>query len=96
MRHPLGRTLTVFRAAVATALVGGALLLAAIATASMRFAECGPRRLDAATSQCRLGLQLLLGAYAVLGLALVLGAISLSLLWRARRRWRRTRPGGPR
>lgn len=93
MRHPLGRTLAVFRAAVVAALVGGALLLAAIAIASMRFAACGPSRLDAAAQQCRIGLQLLLAAYGVLGLALVLGAISLTLLWRARRQWRRTRPG---
>ncbi len=93
MRHPLGRMLAVFRAAVATALAGGVLLLVAIATATTRFAACGPSRLDAVAPQCRLGLQLLLGAYGVLGLALVLGAISLSLLWRARRRCRRTRPG---
>lgn len=91
MAHALGGTLAVFRAAVAGAVVGAALLLAAIATASMRFPRCGPSRLDAADADCRVGLQLLMGAYGVLGIALVLGAISLSLLWRTRRRLRAAR-----
>ena len=95
MAHALSRTLAVFRAAVAAAVVGGVLLSAAIATASMRFARCGPSRLDAADVDCRVGLQLLMAAYGVLGIALVLGAISLSLLWRTRRRLRAARGRRP-
>ena len=89
MRHPLQPTLLLFRLAGIAALAGGALLVAAVAIASARFAACGPSRLDALDAQCRLGLQLLMGAYGVLGIALVLGAASLTLLWRARRRRRR-------
>lgn len=86
MRNPLRPTLVLFRLAVATALLGGVLLAAAIAIASARFAACGPSRLDAIEAQCRLGLQVLVVAYGVLGVALLLGAASLSLLWRVRRR----------
>lgn len=80
---------------VAVAAVGAALLLAAVAIASARFATCGASRLDAADGYCRLGLQVLMAAHAVLGTALVLGALSLTMLWRARRRLRRMR-GHPR
>lgn len=89
MRHPLQPTIVLFRMALAAALVGGALLVAAIGIASARFAACGPSRLDAVEAACRLGLQLLMAAYGVLGMALVLGAASLTLLWRARRTRRR-------
>ncbi len=95
MAHVLSRTLGVFRMAVAAAIVGAALLLAAVATASMRFGACGPSRLGAADPYCRLGLQLLMAAYGVLAVALVLGAVSLTLLWRTRRRLRRMRRPEP-
>lgn len=91
MHHPLARTLSAFRIALAAALVGGALLAAAVAVASSRFDACGASRLDAADPHCRLGLQLLIAAYGVLGVALVAGAVSLTLLWRARRRLRAPR-----
>ncbi|TCZ83925.1 hypothetical protein [Lysobacter sp. N42] len=83
--HPLGPTLRWFRAAVVSGLLGLAMLLGAVAVASARFATCGPSRIAAARAHCRLGMQLLAGAHGLLALALVLGAISLSLLWRARR-----------
>lgn len=88
MHHPLSATWRVFRAAVLAGAVGLALLAAAVAVAGSRFDACGASRLDAVDAACRLGAQLLLGAYAALALALVLGAVSLSLLWRVRRRHR--------
>lgn len=91
--HPLHATLRWFRAAVAAGAVGVALLLGAVVTATARFAECGPSRFDAAQSQCRSGVHLLMAAYGALAVALVLGAVSLSLLWRVRRRIRQARGG---
>lgn len=85
MPERLRRVVSVFRAALACGLLGLVLLAMAIATAWLRLAECGPSRLDALEAACRLGAQMLVGAYAVLGVALVLGALSLSLLWRFRR-----------
>lgn len=90
-RHPLQATLRWFRAAVGAGALGLAMLLGAVAVASSRFPACGPSRLDAARAHCRAGMHLLLGAYGLLGLALVLGAVSLSLLWRVRRRIREAR-----
>lgn len=89
MRHPLSATWQVFRIALATGAAGLALLAAAVVVAGMRFDACGASRPDAADAACRLGAQLLLGAYAILAVALVLGAASLTLLWRVRRRHRR-------
>lgn len=90
MRHPLAATWRVFQAALATGAVGLALLAAAVGVAGTRFDACGASRLDAVEAACRFGAQLLLGAYAMLGVALVLGAASLSLLWRVRRGHRRS------
>jgi hypothetical protein len=89
MRHPLAGTLRIFQAALATGAAGLALLGAAVVVAGTRFDACGASRLDATEAACRFGAQLLLGAYAMLAVALVLGAVSLSLLWRVRRRHRR-------
>ena len=69
--------------------VGLAVLATAIVVASVRFRRCGPSSLDAADAACRLGAQLLAGAYGLLSVSLVLGAASLSLLWHLRRRRRR-------
>lgn len=77
--------MALFRAAAGAGLVGFALLGLAIATASIRFQQCGPSRLHAVEPACRTGAKLLLGAYGLLSIALVLGAVSLTLLWRARR-----------
>lgn len=84
--------LRAFRLAIIAALAGFSLLAAAILVAGARYGDCGPSTLQASLETCRLGARLLLGAYAVLSVALVLGATSLSLLWRDRRRHRR--PGG--
>lgn len=89
MQHPLSTTWRFFLAAVLAGAVGLALLAAAVGIAGTRFDACGASRLDAADAACRLGAQLLLGAYGALAVALVLGATSLSLLWRVRRRHRR-------
>lgn len=95
MAHALTPTLRAFRAALAAAVFGAVLLLGAIGIASLRYQACGPSRLDAVEVQCRLGLQLLMGAYGVLAIALVLGAVSLTLLWRTRRRLRDRRERAP-
>jgi hypothetical protein len=83
--------LRLFRATLAIGGMGLALLALAIAIASARYAHCGPSALDAADASCRLGLQVLTGAYVLLSLSLVLGAGCLTLLWRMRRD--RRRPG---
>lgn len=83
--------LTAFRIAAVFGLSGLALLAAAIAVAWMRYDGCGPSALDAAEAACRTGTQLLMVAYAVLSVALVAGATSLTLLWRLRRRRREGR-----
>ena len=85
----LRRVLGLFRLAALAGLVGLLLLGIAIATASLRFGACGPSAMDAVDSACRTGARLLMAAYAVLSLALVLGATSLTLLWRRRRDRRR-------
>lgn len=85
MPHRLRPVLAVFRAALASGALGLLMLAAAIATAWLRYEACGPSRLAAAEAACRTGVQLLFAAYVVLGIALVLGAISLTLLWRVRR-----------
>ena len=91
MPQPLRATLRWFRGAVVAGSLGGALLVGAVALAGARYAECGPSRFDAAMAQCRVGMYVLATAYALLVVALVLGAVSLSLLWRVRRRLRDTR-----
>ncbi|HEY4582620.1 MAG TPA: hypothetical protein VIG88_07135 [Lysobacter sp.] len=80
--------LVTFRAAVVAGALGLLLLAAAVGVAAARFDACGPSALDAADAACRHGLQLLVAAYVVLSAALVLGAASLTLLWRERRRHR--------
>lgn len=80
-----------FRLALFAGVAGFALLAAAIVAAGARYDECGPSTLQALVAACRLGARLLLAAYAVLSVALVLGAGSLSLLWRDRRRRRARR-----
>lgn len=92
--HPLQPTLRWFRVAVGTGLIGLVLLLGAMGVAFTRYASCGPSRFDAPELACRVGVHLLMAAYAVLGVALVLGAISLTLLWRVRRRIREARRRG--
>ena len=77
--------LRVFRSAVAAGIVGLALLAAAVATASLRYDRCGASTLAAAEPACRTGARLLFGAYGLLSIALVLGAVALTLLWQARR-----------
>ncbi len=72
-------------ATLAAGLGGLATLAIAIVLASLRFERCGPSRLDATQAACRLGAQVLAGAYVLLAIALVLGAATLTLLWRLRR-----------
>ncbi len=86
MHRALASTLRLLRLAVALGLVGLCTLAAAIATASMRFGVCGPSSLDSADAYCRAGMQWLVVAYALLALALVLGAACLTRIWRLRRR----------
>ena len=74
---------------LAVGVIGLATLVIAIAIASLRFHRCGPSSLDAVDATCRLGAQVLAGAYALLSVSLVLGAASLTLLWRLRRSRRR-------
>jgi len=83
--HRLRHVVATLRAAVLFGLAGIAMLAAAISTASLRYAHCGPSDLAAVAPACRTGVRLLFGAYALLGVALVLGAASLALLWRDRR-----------
>lgn len=85
----LRRVVVTFWVAVAFGAVGLLVLVAAIATASLQFGHCGPSALDAVATGCRVGARLLLVAYAMLSIALVLGAASLTLLWRERRERRR-------
>jgi hypothetical protein len=73
---------------LAIGVAGLVVLAVAVLVASLRFARCGPSYLEAAESACRLGAQLLTGAYVLLSVSLVLGAASLTLLWRMRRRQR--------
>lgn len=82
-----------FWVAAAFGAVGLLVLTAAIATASLGYGRCGPSTLDAIDAGCRVGARLLLVAYGLLSIALVLGAASLTLLWRERRQRRRRRPG---
>ena len=89
--HPLRATLRWFRGAVVAGGLGGALLVAAVALAGARYAGCGPSRFDAVQAQCRVAVYVLATAYGLLVLALVLGAVSLSLLWGVRRRLREVR-----
>ena len=74
---------------LAVGVAGLVTLGVAIAIASLRYAHCGPSRIDATDAACRLGAQVLLGAYVLLSVSLVLGAASLTLLWRLRRSRRR-------
>lgn len=83
--RPLHLLLRLFWSTMAAGAAGFATLVAAIAVASLRFARCGASSLHATATACRLGAQLLAGAYVVLSVALVLGAASLTLLWRLRR-----------
>ena len=92
MLHRLRPVLLTFRLAVVAGGLGLLLLAAAVIVAAARFDGCGPSALDAIEPACRHGLQLLVAAYAVLSAALVLGATSLTLLWRDRRRRRRAAP----
>jgi hypothetical protein len=78
--------LRAFRAMLAFGVAGLATLAAAIAVAWSRYSHCGPSSADASDAARRLGAHLLAGAYALLSVSLVLGALSLTLLWRARRR----------
>ena len=89
MLHRLRPVLATFRLAVVAGGLGLLLLAAAVIVAAARFGACGPSALDAVEPGCRHGLQLLIAAYVVLSVALVLGATSLTLLWRDRRRRRR-------
>ena len=81
----LRRVLRTFRFAALFGAVGLVVLGIAIVTAALRYDDCGPSAMDAATTACRAGAYLLMAAYGLLSVALVLGAISLSLLWRLRR-----------
>jgi hypothetical protein len=83
---PLRGLLHAFRAMLGFGVAGLATLAAAIAVAWSRYRACGPSSADAVDAACRLGAHLLVGAYALLSVSLVLGALSLTLLWRARRR----------
>jgi hypothetical protein len=87
----LHRLLRLFWTTLAVGVMGLAGLAVAIAVASLRYTRCGPSSLDAADAACRVGAQLLTGAYLLLSLALVLGATSLTLLWRLRRQRGRRR-----
>lgn len=89
MPDQLKHVLAVFRAALAVGALGLAMLAVAIAVAWLRYGSCGPSDLGAAEAACRIGMQLLLAAYVLLGFALLLGATSLTLLWRLRREARR-------
>lgn len=90
MSHRTLRTLLrLFRAALAAGAAGFGALVAAIVVASLRYRRCGPSSLDALDGACRLGAQLVSGAYVLLSIALVLGAACLTLLWRIRRERRR-------
>jgi hypothetical protein len=66
------------------AVAGCVMLVSAVATASLRFGECGSSHLGASDPYCRVGARLLLMSYGVLSLALVLATIALWL--RARRK----------
>ena len=85
----LRRVVVTFWIAAGFGAVGLLVLVAAISTASLQYGHCGPSALDAAIAGCRVGARLLLVAYALLSIALVLGATSLTLLWRERRQRRR-------
>ena len=87
----LRRVVLVFWVAAAFGTIGLLVLAAAVATASLGFAKCGPSTLDALDAGCRGGARLLLVAYGVLSVALVLGAVSLTLLWKERHDRRRGR-----
>ncbi|TZF90327.1 hypothetical protein [Cognatilysobacter lacus] len=77
-----------FWSTIAVGVAGLLTLGIAVAVAASRYRRCGASSLDAVDSACRLGAQFLSGAYVLLSLALVLGAASLTLLWRARRKLR--------
>lgn len=89
MTHKLHRIVIVFWSAVAFGVVGLLLLGAAIATASIGYSRCGPSAVDALDLGCRVGVRLLMAAFGLLSVALVLGATSLTLLWRERAHRRR-------
>ncbi|WP_133500306.1 hypothetical protein [Cognatilysobacter terrigena] len=89
MTHKLHRIVILFWSAVAFGGVGLLVLTASIATASIGFSHCGPSALDAMDAGCRAGVRLLMVAFAMLSIALVLGAVSLTLLWRERAHRRR-------
>ena len=73
------------------ALAVGYVYVSAVATASLRFGDCGPSALDAVDPYCRVGIRLLHVAYAMGSAALVLGVAALWLVW-AIRRGRGARP----
>lgn len=85
----LRRIVLLFWVAGAFGAVGLLMLAAAVVIAWYRFADCGPSALHAANATCTVGARLLLVAYGVLSVALVLGAASLTLLWKERREHRR-------
>ena len=68
--------------AIASGVVAAFDLAFAVATASMRFGECGPTDLEASEGYCRVGAQLLYLSYAGGALSLVLCFITLRLLRR--------------
>lgn len=81
----LHRVVQALRAAAVAGIAGFALLATAVAVASLRYGVCGPSTLHAADAGCATGARLLVAACIVLSIALVLGAASLTLLWRERR-----------
>ncbi|AXK71379.1 hypothetical protein DWG18_03110 [Lysobacter sp. TY2-98] len=89
MTHKLHRIVVVFWSAIAFGAVGLIVLGVSIATASIGFDRCGPSALDALDIACRAGVRMLMVAFAMLSIALVLGAIALTMLWRERAHRRR-------
>lgn len=85
MTHKLHRIVVTFWIAVGFGALGLLVLIGAIAIASIGYGQCGPSALDAMQPGCRAGARLLMIAFAMLSVALVFGATSLTLLWRERR-----------
>ncbi|MGY3265370.1 MULTISPECIES: hypothetical protein [unclassified Lysobacter] len=85
MTHKLHRIVVTFWIAAAFGGVGLLVLIAAITAASIGFGQCGPSAVDAMEPGCRAGARLLMIAFGMLSIALVFGAVSLTMLWRERR-----------